>query len=321
MDLVYISEVECDEQEYVPNFTIPGGKDIPHEKDYIKAATTATAASVGTIAGTMAIGTLSAFTPISLLVGASVAIPAIYKLVVSEDKAEPVPAESFNELQGFINKHSLGKQQAINRGFRFPPGHPQVGETYRLHPLANQNTSKQNLYIPEHIFEDVLFEERESELLTLLVNLGATNVEIAKYVDNLFDGEKLGSLSGGVREVAEASISAKSCTGSEYSEKNTRSFSLKGKPWSYGDKLDIGRYAWLNFEPSWNALIMAREVGGCTSATLEIKEASKYTANKEASLQLKAKIYSANGTLKLMEKDLKETTYIVKVEFSEAVTT
>jgi len=321
MDLVYITDVEYDEQEYSPNFTIPDGKDTLHENDNTEVLFEAPRAGIGKIAGTMAIGTLSAFTPISLLVGASVAIPSIHKLVVSEDKTEAVPDESYNELQGFVNKHSLGKQQAIKKGFRFPPGHPQVGETYRLHPLANRNESKENLYIPEHIFEDVLFEERESELLTLLVNLGATSVEISKYVDNLFDDEKLGSLSGGVKEIAEASISAKSFTGSGYNEKNTRAFSLKGKPWSYGDMLNKEGYAWLNFEPSWNALIMAREIGACTSATLEIKETSKYTANKEASLQLKAKIYSANGTLKLMEKDFQETTYIVKVEFSDTVTT
>lgn len=317
MDLLYISDAEYVEDKYVPNFTMPG-KESVIDGSIVSNLNAATSASVGSIAGSVAISTISSLAPVSVLIGASVAIPALYRWMVSEDSSKPVSEESYNELKDFISKHSLGKKEAIKKGFKFPPGHPQVGETYRLHPLANQNSSKQDLYLPEHIFDDVLFEERESELLSLLVNLGATNIQIEKYMDDLFDREKKGAISGGVEGVAGAPISGNIVSGSEYSEKNIRSFSLKGKPWKYGDSIDANGYAWLNFEPSWNALVMAREVGGCTSATLEIKAASKYRVNREAAMQIKAKIYSANGTLNLMENDLKETTYIIKVEFSEA---
>lgn len=325
MDLIYISDFKCEEKKYVPNFTIPDVEDVANSSKKTKTTSNAnihTAGAAISSATGLGISALSFLAPISLLIGASVAIPAIYKLVVSHDNTETVPEESYHELQTFISKHSLDKQQALDLGLKFPPGHPQTGETYRLHPLAAyQHASKQKLYIPEHIFDDVLFEERESELLTLLVHLGATNVEIAKYVDSFFDDEKSGSIGGGVKVVANASILAKSESGRESSEKNIRVFSLKGKPWKYGDKFDRDGYAWLNFEPSWNALITAREVGGCTNATLEIKEASKYAVNKEASMQLKSKIYSANGTLKFMEKYLQETSYIVKVSFLEVLTT
>lgn len=306
MDLIYIVDKEAEAQKYTPNFSIPGQDDLDSSKEHIKATM-----SVATVGGAFV------FTPVALLVGASVAIPALYKLVTSDDTTEAVPEESFNELKNFIDKHSLTKQQTISRGFKFPPSHPRIGESYRLHPLAEfPQYSKKDLYIPEYIFDDVLFEERESELLTLLVHLGATKVEIAKYVESFFEDEQSGTIGAGVEVVGSASISAESSSGRSSNEKNVRSFSLKGKPWEYGSRLEREDYAWLNFEPSWNALITAREVGGCTSATLEIKEASKYASNKEASMQLKAKIYSANGTLKFMEKDLRETSYIVKVDFS-----
>ncbi|EKF9792723.1 hypothetical protein FXE82_14735 [Vibrio cholerae] len=337
MDFIYISEEGYD--GYVPDFTIPG-QDCDHvkasrDKKYTSsiaassiaagatgAAMASSAAGLSGFAGTMALGTLSAFTPISLLVGASFAIPALYKLIVSDEGSEHVPESSMNELRDFITKHSMTKHDALRKGYKFPPGHPQVGETYKLHPLASyKHASKEKLYIPEYVFDDVLFEERESELLTLLVNLGATDIQISKYTESLFNKEGAGSLGGGVDSVVDGSVEINTSLSRENSEKNVRNFSLQGKPWQYGDKIDRTGYAWLNFEPSWNALITAREIGGCTGATLEIKEASKYASNKEASIQLKAKIYTANGTLKFMEKDLEETSYLVKVSFSEAKTT
>lgn len=303
MDLIYIVEKELEDQEYIPNFSIPGQDELGHSKKHDKATASAISASASAVA----------LASVSLLG----AIPLLYELVTSDYTTETVHEESFNKLKFFMDKHSLSKQQAMSSGFKFPPGHPQIGETYRLHPLAEYpHSSKQNLYIPEHIFDDVLFEERESELLTLLVHLGATKVEIAKYVENLFEDAQSGSIDGGVKAVGNVSFSEESNSGRCSNEKNVRIFSLKGKPWEYGNKLERKDYAWLNFEPSWNALITAREVGGCTNATLEIKEASKYAANKEASMQLKAKIYSANGTLKFMKKDFRETSYIVKVSFS-----
>lgn len=306
MDLLYITDVESREGSGEPNFTIPGSEYNSGVEDSV----------LKNSAGAIAAGTLAIFTPPALLVGASIAIPAIYKLLISNDD-QKVPVESLHDFESFINKHSISKHEASKRGFKFPPGHPQIGETYRLHPLAKSNVAKENLYIPEYIFDDVLFEERESELLSLLVNLGATRVEISKYLENYSDINTSGSLSGEVGSIGGAQVGAGSGSQVERNGKDVRVFSLKGKPWHNGDKVELGGYSWFNFEPSWGALVMAREVGGCTSATIEIKEASKYTANKEASIQLKAKIYSAGGNMKLLGKSLNTTTYIVKVDFSE----
>ena len=312
MDVVFI--VEKEPEEYQPNFTLPDKKDltasdktVDHTFKFSKAALLA-----GAISGIGA--------PVALVVGASMAIPGISNLLTSDGNEESLTPESVDEFKNYINNRSLTKQQALDRGFQFPPGHPRVGETYRLHPLSNHasnSVSKENLYIPEHIFDSVLFEERESELLTLLVHLGATEVKIAKYIESLVESGKSADIKADMAATCSASVSGKSHLDKGINEQNVRTFSLSGKPWKYGDKLETCSFAWLNFEPSWKALITAREIGGCTSATLEIKEASKYVSNKEASTQIKAKIYSANGTLKFMEKDLKETSYIVNVKFSQ----
>jgi hypothetical protein len=314
MDLIYITE-DPPEQPY-PNFTMPG-KD-PLENSTIKTAQIKPVINTDGIASKVALSLLTVSTPLSLLVGAATIAPILVKAFSSKDGAEEVSKESVAFLNDFIQKHSICVKDAIDRGYQFPPGHPRVGETYRLHPLAKYPPScRKDLYIPEQNYDALLFEERESELLSILVNLGAVEVEIAKYIERLTETEKAANLNAGVDLMGEGAISHNSSLGKENNEKNVRLFTLRGMPWKYGEnKLDKDAYAWLNFEPSWNALITAREIGNCTSATLEIKEVSKYGANREMAIKIKAKIYSATGGLKVSDKDLKETSYIVKVKFS-----
>jgi len=298
--------VEKKVSKYTPNFTIPDNQDIPIKK-----------AGKTVLASSLALSALSIANPISLLVGAAIATPSLYKALSTGDEKEAIDDESLKELQEYVDNHSLSKEEALELDFCFPPAHPLVGETYRLHPLsAHKDSAKAKLYIPESSFDDILLEERESELLKLLVYLGATEVEISKHVESLIDDRKSGSIGAGVDSVADAQLNAAATQSSDIHHKNTRMFTLSGKPWKYGDVLDRTNYAWLKFEPTWDALITAREIGGCTSAALEIKESSKYIANKEVSMQLKAKIYSANGSINLMSKDLQNTSYVVKVKFS-----
>ncbi|EGX6954260.1 hypothetical protein GOY18_05820 [Aeromonas hydrophila] len=329
MDLILISEKSY--KQYHPNFVIAGREDLTAtKKDNYKKAATAAAVTSGiasTVAGGAAsgatlttlglLGTIPLFTPISMLAGASLAIPAIYKLLTSKEDPESVSQDSINELNEYIARHSLTKNEALDKGFKFPPGHPKVGGTYVPHPLSSYpNSSKKDLYIPEHVFDDILFEEREAELLTLLVKLGAIEVEISKNVNSVFVDQKdinIGANAGGI---GNTSFSGEKKIEKENGENDTRTFLLKGKPWDSESKIDRSEYAWLNFEPSWNALITAREIGGCTCASLEIKEASKYISNKNISMQLQAGIYSANGAGGLSMRDLQETSYSVKVKFS-----
>lgn len=308
MDLIYITE-DPPELPY-PNFTMPG-KEPPEIQsisgDLFKGAAT-----------TYAIRSVISLTPLALLAGAATVAPILVKAFSSKDGAEDeVPKESVDFLNSFIQKHSICLKDALERGYKFPPGHPRVGEAYRLHPLAKYpHSDKKDIYIPEQNFDDILFEERESELLSILVNLGAIEVEIAKHVDSLNEQARAASIGAGVASVGELNMDGKDGSSQQRNGKDLRVFTLRGKPWEDGNKLDRGGYAWLNFEPSWNALITAREVGFCTSATLEIKEVSRHDTNKEMAMKLKAKIYSANGSLQFSSKDFTETSYIVKVKFS-----
>jgi len=309
MDLIYI--VEKTTTDYKPNFTIPNDKAADQVKDENAKLKTFGVASVA------AIGVLS-LNPISLLINAALATPSIYKALSSDNGNEVIDDSSIQAFQSYMDKHSISKEQALSRGYKFPPGHPLVGETYRLHPLAGYDASaKANLYIPETSFNNILLEERESELLKLLVQLGATEVKLTKQVESLMGSKKSASLSAGVEMAGSGGLSGTNGKVTDNSHLNIRIYTLVGKPWEYGDSLERSGFAWLNFEPTWDALISAREIGGCTSATLEIKEASKYIANKELSLQLKAKIFSANGTYDLMEKELQTTSYLVQVTFSK----
>lgn len=312
MDLIYITEDKPEMDG--PNFTIPnsaGKIDIKNSKDILTK-------NVG-FAGNVGISSLVTWglVPFPLLTGAAILAPLLANALSSKDASEEISKENADFLLDFIKRHSFTIKNALERGFKFPPGHPRVGESYRLHPLAKHSTlSKQDLYIPEQNFDDLLFEERESELLSILVHLGAVEVEIVKYITNLTERARSVNIGAGVDLVGEARIEGSDGASNENNDKNLRIFTLRGKPWVYGNKIDRSDYAWLNFEPSWNALITAREIGDCTSATLEIKEVSRNDTNREIAMNLKAKIYSADGSLKLSDKDLKKTSYMVKVRFS-----
>lgn len=325
MDLIIISEKSFKKNH--PNFIISGREDLnPPQKENQK-KTAITSGITSTIAGSAAggatlsslglLGVIPLFTPVSVLAGASIAIPAIYKLLTSKENAESVDQESVNELHDYIARHSLTKEEALEKGFKFPPGHPKVGGTYVPHPLSSYPHSlKRDLYIPEHVFDEILFEEREAELLTLLVKLGATEVQISKNVNFSFLEKNKLNIGANVNGVGSSSLSGEKDIENENNANNTRTFLLKGKPWGDESKIDKNEFAWLQFEPSWNALVTAREIGGCTCASLEIKEASKYTSNKNLAMQLQASIYSANGAGGLSVRDLQETSYSVKVQFS-----
>jgi hypothetical protein len=41
-----------------------------------------------------------------------------------------------------------------------------------------------------------------------------------------------------------------------------------------GKRYDSGtkKFSWLPYEPSWESIVFAREIGGCLSAELELKK-------------------------------------------------
>ncbi|CAM5212497.1 hypothetical protein OURE66S_03895 [Oligella ureolytica] len=176
----YIKELEKNhDAPYTPNFIT--GSDLSMEASKrvseininplkIVAGTALPAAVVGSSIPTL-IGLLGnpALSPIvsTVILGTS-----LYN-TLSENREE-AKAQKEREIQALemkLKTMSLSKLQAHKLGFKFPPGHPKIGESYKLHPLATISTYKQNIYLPAHSFEDVLLEEREAELLTLLIDL------------------------------------------------------------------------------------------------------------------------------------------------------
>ncbi|MCG8566915.1 MAG: hypothetical protein MI747_17725, partial [Desulfobacterales bacterium] len=165
---------------------------------------------------------------------------------------------------------------AKNLDCLFPPGHPLPGKIYRLHPLAElANSNKSNVYIPEETYDDVLYAEREAELIKLLVALGATRISIRKAGMGYQQESKITSDSSS----ADASVASikrerknQSYTSLGQYTCDARTFTLEGLEWKKSDRLDLSPFGWLLYEPSWGAMVNAREVGGCLQASIELKK-------------------------------------------------
>ncbi|CCJ99538.1 hypothetical protein ACETRY_03080 [Cronobacter malonaticus] len=312
MDAIYIVEdISAKVSEgNTPNFTIPGWKN-----------SSATAANViATTAAITAISVLPGFLfPTLVGIGFLKAFGSVGSN--SQDKKQVDSKEfsqKFSEIEEVLKSISLTKSEARRRNYRFPPGHPQPAVTYKLHPLALFGLKdKKDLYIPEESYASVLLEEREAELLRLLVDLGAKRIEVRKKEQHKHtgaltvkgDAEAL-ALSSGEAEFKQSSIS-------EDAKDNLRLFELKGKPWKYGDKIEQGIYSWLAYEASWQSLILARETGGCMKATIEVKENAVYSSELEFQLGIKYKLLSAEAGINYDKRLDKALSYIVTVDFNE----
>ena len=97
---------------------------------------------------------------------------------------------------------------------------------------------------------------------------------------------------------------------------NLREFELIGKPWCSGFRVDRSRFAWLAFEPSWEALVSAREIGECIKATVEIKEETSFSSEKRISLMVKSKIYGGAASGEYSSDKQVGRVYTVKAEFA-----
>jgi hypothetical protein len=262
--------------------------------------------------------------PISLIAGAAAAGAAsIGGSLFTKDRSAtpeqplPVITEESRSLAAYIRHHSLSRSQAKDAGYRFQPGHPVVGKAYRKHPLNDYpNPENGKLYIPSDSYDAILLEERESELIKLLVHLGATKISITKKASdktrNTITGGvsvQAGSLGGG-----DASYMGK--TERDTDTLDTREFSLTGRSWKADSKADRDNFFWLSYEPSWKAVVFAREVGGCLTASLEIKETTSFSTDKNLELSVKAKLVEVGAQAGNSNLEAEEKTYFVKAEFA-----
>ena len=190
----------------------------------------------------------------------------------------------------------------------FPPGHPLPEHLYRSHPINS------SLYIPFETYDEVLYAEREAELVRLLVDLGATRIEISQIGSDSAEADI--KTEAGV--VAIGSINASVEGSKSRTKRDVRNFNLKGRKWSTDTSINVEDYAWLQYEPSWRAVAHARKTGACLSASIELNEEATFSLNAQLGLkgalaQLGA--VSAKGGLTIENKS--SASFMVKAEFCE----
>lgn len=325
LDLIYIVEdqivptaAQNDDASYSPNFVLSGSNEALGVKPGfggVAAVGAAAAAGAGMIFNPLAL-------PTALLSSAALGVPGLlYQMSkdrsVKSEEADAAKLEEARLLAAYVQHHSLSRSQAKTAGYRFQPGHPVVGKTYRKHPLTDfSNPDSGNLYIPSDSYDAILLEERESELIKLLVHLGATKVTITKKTsDRVHDsvsagaGVQAGPLGGG-------NASYKASSERDAGSLDTREFTLTGRPWNSESKVDREAFYWLSYEPSWKAVVFAREYGGCLTASLEIKENTSFSTDKNFELSVKAKLTEVDAQASTTNTGSEEKIYLVRVEFA-----
>ena len=146
--------------------------------------------------------------------------------------------------------------------------HPLPNRFYIVHPLPNKN----NQYIPLERFDSLLYEERESELKKILVDLGATEIRIQELSNDKIKRNVEGKASLIGAGEANANIDRQE----EKSSSADQVMMLKPKNWS-SEKFNSKNYSWLAYEPDWESLVYARINGGCLSSSVELTSDTSYS--------------------------------------------
>lgn len=258
--------------------------------------------------------------PASLLLGAISGGGYLAAKIIKEKSSlqTSIDENGKKEIQQFLFNHGVTVAMVKEFGFVFPPGHPKVDMLYKRHPLADvSGAKKDNVYIPYDKYDDILLAERESELLKLLVHLGATKITITHNHAGEDSSDIQGGIAGGSTAVGNAEVSGGASSARKTSSLDKRVFSLAGKKWKDGDTLDRQRFSWVDFEPSWEALIVAREIGGCTKAALDITENTSFSSEKGFSAKVEYAVYSGQASAEIKTKKSNEKVYFIEAEFCE----
>lgn len=330
LDLIYIVEdhftsdtSQQNDSGYTANFTLSGQNTTP-----LTGKTAYSGVAVATAAAAAASSFLIPILPISMIIGAAATAAGVAGAgasLIAKDRSPTTDesatalaiAEETRLLTAYVQRHSLSRTQARESDYRFQPGHPVVGKAYRKHPLSDySNRDNRNLYIPSDSYDAILLEERESELVKLLVQLGATKIRITKKVSDKTRSSISAEASVQVGPMGGGAVSYAGKTECDTDSLDTREFSLTGKPWKADSKVDRENFLWLPYEPSWKAVVFAREVGGCLTASLEIKENTSFSTDKNLELSVKAKLVEVGAQAGISNLETGEKTYFVKAEFA-----
>lgn len=250
--------------------------------------------------------------PIALIAAAGLAAPYIEQLL-SKNKDSKLQEKTEKEIARFISENGVTLTQVNERGLNFPPGHPVIGQIYRKHPLSN---SAKNLYVPDDSYDELLHEEREVELIKILIDLGATKIVINKYSINQTESNV------SIEAASNSDIRLSASTAVELSKRKTsilldsRIFEFDGKEYNSEKAFCSEDYNWLDYEPSWKAVVYGREVGRCKRATININKASQFRGDISATIKAKNALISIASNGEYKEDNSQSYSYSVEVEFS-----
>ena len=79
--------------------------------------------------------------------------------------------------------------------------------------------------------------------------------------------------------------------------------------------IDKREYAWVNFEPSWQSILVAREVGGCTKASILLKEETAFSTTKTASVHLANKAVKGGVSASAEGEVSSKKSVLIEAEF------
>ncbi|MBQ0213860.1 hypothetical protein KAH51_10355 [Proteus vulgaris] len=171
--------------------------------------------------------------------------------------------KSKEELQELYDDFILTKNE-LSPNTEFQVNHPIDKFVYKKHP---DNNSYPNLMIDIATYSTILNKLKETELIDILIQLGATKIELNKINSN---SKKISSCFEFGLQYGSADIHTESTTDSKVKE--TIIYELEGKKFS--GKLDRSKYIWINNEPEWNNIIAAREEGNSIFFQKEISLSS-----------------------------------------------
>jgi hypothetical protein len=216
----------------------------------------------------------------------------------------PFPTIELIELAIKIYKKSQKKGLKITpipyswiHSFKLQPGHPRENVLYAAHPTLT------NCYVPVSDFHRFTFEHKFSEILSILMHLGAEKL----YVEHVkgWGKEFTSKISAGIPNVEvgiDASISANKSNKILYQAE----FDTKQTP-VLPDNL-----IWYNHEPTWQSIVEGRLDFGMKNFSLQLMYLDDFGVNSN----LRAKAEKLGLDLAGNFEKHESTTWTIKGTFS-----
>lgn len=230
------------------------------------------------------------------------------------DKLKEI-AETSEEVSLFISQYSQTLIMLKSEVYRFPPGHPIEGKLYRKHPVSHEHFG--STYIPYETFDEFLLKERESELISLLTDIGATRVKITDNQESLVAGNKSSKANAGIGDYVSAEYEKNKSEETSSSRRSEKVFECEGVKWGRESKVDKNKYNWLAFENDWKDIVKLRETAGCTHAQIALSQSNAFSNESDISAEIKLKILGGEYSKREAESQRESKSWTLTVDFSK----